>query len=75
MARIKGWTKLRSTFSDAYYESVRGRELYVLDEQSLGHPHHGLWYVAVSRTPKKWFKTKKQALKYAKDFMRRYPNG
>jgi hypothetical protein len=49
---------------------TKNLEVYVLDDQAIGSPNYGLWYVSVSRTPKKWFKTKVEALKYAKDFMR-----
>jgi hypothetical protein len=47
-------------------------ELYILDDQAIGSPNYGLWYVSVSRTGKKWFKTKSQALAYAKDYMRKH---
>lgn len=45
-------------------------EIYVLNDEYFNSPNYGLWYVKITKLPKKWFKTKSQALAYAKQYMR-----
>ena len=46
------------------------KEIYILNESAFGSPNMGLWYVYITRRPKKWFKTKTEAIAYARKYMK-----
>lgn len=81
MKTPKGWKRN----GDFYYETTNGmveiginQEVDILDKVNGRYKYgvnHGLWYVYTTRKPRKWFKTKAQARKYAFQYMKSHPKG
>lgn len=70
----KGWKKSPFTvFGEGWRSKDERTEIYVNNEEGIGKPRSGQWYVSISRLMKrkkiKWFKTKSQAMVYAKNYM------
>jgi len=67
------WKKNNATtFGDEWESKSQNLSIYVLEDQSIGSPNMGLWFVKISGKGKHWEKTEKEAIRYANKFMKEH---
>ena len=71
MKKLKCWKKSPySSFGDEWeLKSNDKKTVYVLNDEAIGSPNHGLWFVKISGKGKHWEKTKGDALLFAQKYM------
>lgn len=90
MSRIKGWRKVNETKSEIRYRNTKYEEyVKIYPIAQMTHRHKNRWFISnwwgnwhfpitgtkVKSLYSKGFKTKAAALKFARSWMRKHPNG